>query len=266
MLEFFFGIYANETDHFEFPPGDRKILMLIKTAAINIASQGNTAGVNVTSDAFGPNENTKKCLTINTPVGILFSDIDEVEERMQPSNKSVTVATVGHSTSRNLTSPLKVDARVIDGLVEKLHAGLVLRMKNQLQMMLQESVYDKGAKEPTMEVDKSSVQSVLISKGVIHSDNENPNESCKLIKATIKCFCTKPGRNICITFGMKSGTLDVIRFVLDKSHTARKEMDDTFVKDHFSSCWCLSNYFSHSKKKHHNRKYGKYLIICLIRR
>lgn len=261
--DFFFGLYGNETDQFEFPPGDRKTLMLIKKAAINIASQGNAVDIIDGSAAFGFNENIKKCLTIDTPVGVLFSDKVQLEELIQPTNNSVTTATVGHPSSCNLTPPLLVNAEIIDELVEILHAGLVLRMKNQLQKMLQEGIYDKEAEEPTIEIDKNSVQTVLISKGVIHSESNNPNESCKLIKAKIKCFCTRQGRNICVTFALKSVTLDVIRSVLDKGHTATKEMDAALVKNHFCSCWCLSNYLTHNKKIHHNRKYGEYLLKCL---
>lgn len=44
--DFFFGLYGNETDQFEFPPGDRKTLMLIKKSSHQYRLSGKCRGYN----------------------------------------------------------------------------------------------------------------------------------------------------------------------------------------------------------------------------
>lgn len=229
MLCHFCGPYAWHTE-FKFPPGDRKLLLLI----------GNTVSRNLESDAkfFEDDSSLRNCNMIATPFGEVFCDL--AMEHSRPKQRKKNVEKTVDSTSTVCLTPAQMYSdETLTYFVERLKLCLESRL-NQF-----------GEKKPKIiAIDFDSMISALTNAGVLQCPSKQPNSTAKTAAATIECFCSTPPTKIKVFFALKTVSASIIAQHLDEHVKKPDETPSNKLNQHIASCWSLSNYQHHIKKIH----------------
>lgn len=255
MLDLFFDIYFKEGTPFKFPPGHKRLLIsLAETVRSKIEVQ-NESGIEFDLSYFNVDEGFNNCATIRTPIGTIYYEKPKKQLKRKPCD---TVS--NPDDSDNSMPDLIADMESVRRLVKYLEADLfqsVAKKVNSLTMTEEIPFWKKRGVDLThvlklemVTVDMNAVLSVLKTNRVGVPTTEHPNEGCKLIAGTVKCFCSAAGVvKINIFFIFKSRTLELIKKCIESSeHTEPL------------GYWDLCNFDRHIKSIH-KKLYNKNVVL-----
>lgn len=246
LLEHFFGIYSTCVE-FKFPPGDKKLLMLIvrtiKTKMLENVS------------FFDLDSNYINCSNVEpTLLGDLYSNTSTVSDVKRNLQKKNTNMNQPEAIRSELIRETNYDNNSIEELTELLKVCLQKKLQNQKSEIMSEKAGENTSslKQEVIEVDFGSVLSLLMHAGIIALDSRNPNGPMKTASGKIKCFCSTPVSVIKVYFVLRSTTSNVITLVLKAKQASTPISADELllIESHFTSCWSLSNLISHNKSIH----------------
>lgn len=237
LFELFFGIYSNGVG-FKFPPGDRKLIILIaKMVSKKLAEE------NAFFQLSSVSEIDDRQL-MPTPVGNLFSDVCDDRFPEATAKRDESDLSDGESVSTDTRQEFPCKERL--SLLAKY---LETSLRNKFTKKKMELTPQNMNEQPDeITVDYDSMVSLLESTGTIPSQALQPNGGRKSASATIKCVCTNPATDIRVNFTFKKETKDTIILILKKN--TGEITQDAVITENFEKNWSLSNYISHWKKAH----------------
>lgn len=248
MLEFFFAIYLNGVE-FKFPPGDRKLIMLIGEMVRAKVLHVNDNGITTEDYSyFQLGLDYNNCQIVSTPIGNLYYD-NKTDKNNRPnemkSNAMVSNESTDRSSQIHRSNP---DLDAIKNLVSLLKAGLEKKIG---EFFLRNAAENLTAPPPeVIGVEFDSVVSQLENEKIIASNSCQPNDSRKSASAIIKCSCLNQTstHTVKVFFVFKKPTRDIILSTLSVNSVQITQQELHKITVHFASCWSLSNFLAHKKR------------------